>query len=94
MKYSLNINKRFVILAFIAAGFSVIQLVSTYIFHYNSFSYTATNVWLFNILLLITFFILYFIGGNIVYWLLDKCHHTETTTQDRKNNSSNFPVPK
>lgn len=88
MKYSLNINKRFVILAFIAAGFSVIQLVSTYIFHYNSFSYTATNVWLFNILLLITFFILYFIGGNIVYWLLDKCHHTETTTQDRKNNSS------
>ena len=67
---NLNITKdnrqRFIILSVIAILFAAIQLVSTYIFHYISFQYSPISVSIFNLLLLITFFLLFFVLGETV----------------------------
>lgn len=83
MKYNLITVKKTAILVIIAAIFSFLQLVSTYIFHYNTFKYSPINVGIFNLLIFITFFIIYFIGGNIVYWIIDRCSQPEKVENNK-----------
>lgn len=69
--------KESAMLAVIAALFSVLQLISTYISHDGSFLYSESHDGLFNALLLVTFFLLYFIGGKAVCRVIDRCQEPE-----------------
>ena len=86
---NLNITKdnrqRFIILSVIAILFAAIQLVSTYIFHYISFQYSPISVSIFNLLLLITFFLLFFVLGGGIYCVIDHCASYKNTNDNRNN---------
>lgn len=71
-------------LALIAALFSALQLVSSYVFHFRSFLYAESDSWIFNALLLATFFILFFTAGRAVYWALDRGSEAGDTDKGRR----------
>ena len=73
-------------IAIIAIVFSAFQLVSTYIYHYNSFQFAAINEWTFNLLLLSTFFVFYFFCGCSVYWIIDRFSQSGKLNDEVKAN--------